>query len=73
MNVQMGSAGTDDNVAIEICSDVDLTSCCRCEHFLYLILICTKTPESDEKQLITIIIYYILSVVNLQREISNNK
>ena len=25
----MGSHGTDDNVAIDICSDVDLTDCCR--------------------------------------------
>ena len=26
---KMGAHGTNDNVAIEICSDVDLTSCCK--------------------------------------------
>ena len=47
----MGAAGTDDNVAIEICSDVDLTACCRWIALISLSVISPKySIESDKKQ-----------------------
>ena len=49
--IQMGAAGTDDNVAIEICSDVDLTSCCRWPAFTLLSNSTAKQScQSDKKR-----------------------